>query len=145
VYNRLYINYDQSYSMTMHLAHPSLSMGGKRKGKTKFKNAAEAQRARELDSSWKELQNKWGVEADEKKRSRALRAPSLTYILSAPPGRSTSSHIPSRSTGEAGAVTYKESPQYTGTKILGIGTMHKSNAVPVFSDEEARDISTMRR
>jgi hypothetical protein len=34
---------------------------------------------------------------------------------------------------------------YTGTKILGIGTLHKSNAVPVFSDEEAQDIARMRR
>jgi hypothetical protein len=35
--------------------------------------------------------------------------------------------------------------QYTGTKIIGIGTMHKSNQVPIFSDTEAREISTMRR
>jgi hypothetical protein len=34
---------------------------------------------------------------------------------------------------------------YTGTKILGIGTMHKSNAVPIFSDNEAKEISSMRR
>jgi len=34
---------------------------------------------------------------------------------------------------------------YTGTKVKGIGTMHKSNAVPIFSDEEAVDISKMRR
>ena len=34
---------------------------------------------------------------------------------------------------------------YTGTAIVGIATMHKSNAVPVFSDEEAVDISKMRR
>ena len=34
---------------------------------------------------------------------------------------------------------------YTGTKLKGIGTMHKSNLVPVFSDEEALDIATMRR
>lgn len=39
----------------------------------------------------------------------------------------------------------KPSPVYTGTKILGIGTLHKSNAVPVFSEEEAIDISKMRR
>lgn len=44
-----------------------------------------------------------------------------------------------------GAVSSKPSPMYTGTKIVGIGTMHKSNAVPVFSDEEAKDISRMRR
>lgn len=131
--------------MTMHLAHPALTMGGKRKGKVKFKNAAEAQRARELDNSWNEIQKKWGVEATEKKRKAALTAAPLTYSLSAPPGRSFSHHIPSRNTGEVGAITHKESPQYTGTKVKGIGTMHKSNAVPVFSDEEAQDIARMRR
>jgi len=131
--------------MTMHLAHPSLSMGGKRKGKVKFRNAEEARKARELDASWKELQKKWDVEAEDKKRKRALAQPALDYKLTAPIGRATSNHIPSRNTGEAGAITYKASPQYTGTKIKGIGTMHKSNAVPVFSDEEAHDIATMRR
>lgn len=44
-----------------------------------------------------------------------------------------------------GPVASKPSPVYTGTKVIGIGTMHKSNAVPIFSDEEAKDISTMRR
>ena len=34
---------------------------------------------------------------------------------------------------------------YTGTAIKGIGTMHKSNAVPIFSDEQAVEIATMRR
>ena len=130
--------------MTMHLAHPALSMGGKRKGKVKFKNAAEAQRARELDASWKDLQSKWGVEQEEKKRTRAMRAETLKYNLSAPVGRNTD-RIPSRSTGEAGAVTYKASPQYTGTKMIGIGQLHKSNAVPVFCDQDAIDIARMRR
>lgn len=130
--------------MTMHLAHPALTMGGKKKGKIKFKNAAEAQRARELAGDWKELQKKWGVDQDEKKRTRALKAPSLTYSLSAPVGRVTE-RLPSRNTGEAGAVTYKESPQYTGTKMLGIGQLHKSNAVPVFCDQDAIDIARMRR
>lgn len=44
-----------------------------------------------------------------------------------------------------GPVSSKPSPVYTGTKVKGIGTMHKSNAVPIFSDEEAVDISKMRR
>lgn len=44
-----------------------------------------------------------------------------------------------------GPCTTKPTPVYTGTKIIGIGTMHKSNAVPIFSDEEAKDISSMRR
>lgn len=34
---------------------------------------------------------------------------------------------------------------YTGTAMLGIGTLHKGNAVPVFSEQEAIDISRMRR
>ncbi len=118
-------------------------MTGKRKGKKKFRNADEARTARELDNDWKELQKKWGVEQEEKKRSRAMRAEPLTYKLSAPAGRSTSTHIPSRVT--AGGSTAPVHKVYTGTKILGIGTMHKSNAVPIFSDEEAQDIARMRR
>jgi hypothetical protein len=128
----------------MHLAHPALTMGGKRKGKQKFRNAEEAQKSRELNNDWKELQKKWGVELESKKRKAALAAAPLSYSLAPPPGR-TSSHIKSLDTGHVGAVCTKEIPQYTGTKIIGIGTMHKSNAVPVFSDEEAKAISTMRR
>jgi hypothetical protein len=130
--------------MSMHLAHPSLSFSGKRKGKVKFRNAAEAARARELDASWKELLKSQGVEAEEKRRQRAMKAEPLQYKLSAPVGRSTSNHIPSRATagGTTAPVAHK---QYTGTKMLGIGTMHKSNSVPVFSDQEAHDIATMRR
>jgi len=37
----------------------------------------------------------------------------------------------------------KERPIYTGTLIKGIATMHKSNAVPVISQQEAEDISKM--
>jgi hypothetical protein len=128
----------------MHLAHPSLSMSGKKRGKLKFRNAAEAARARELDASWKELLKSQGIEAEEKRRRRAMSAEPLSYKLTAPVGRETR-HIESRDTGHSGAVRTKDIPQYTGTKILGIGTMHKSNAVPVFSDQEAHDIATMRR
>ena len=129
--------------MTMHLAHPALTMGGKRKGKVKFRNSAEAQKARQLDADWKELQKKWEVDADDKKRKRALSAEPLTYNLSAPVGRTTSNNIPSRVT--AGGSTAPVHKVYTGNKILGIGTMHKSNAVPIFSDEQAVEISRMRR
>ncbi len=34
---------------------------------------------------------------------------------------------------------------YTGTLIKGIATMHKSNAVPIINDEQAVEISKMRR
>lgn len=131
--------------MTMHLHHPSLSLTGKKRGKIKFRNAEEAQRARELDASWRELQKKWAVDADEKRQSRAMKAEPLSYQLNTPAGRSTGHEIPSRDTGHVGPVSSKKIPQYTGTKMLGIGTMHKSNAVPIFSDDEAVAISNMRR
>ena len=129
--------------MSMHLEHPALSYNGKKKGKIKFRNAEEARKARELDASWKELQAKWELDADEKRRQRALAAEPLNYKLSTPVGRSNTHNIPSRVTpGSSTAPVHKV---YTGTKVLGIGTMHKSNAVPIFSNEEAHDIATMRR
>jgi hypothetical protein len=129
--------------MTMHLHHPSLSLSGKRKGKVKFRNAEEARKARELDASWKELQKKWEVDADAKKRQRALAAEPLTYKLSTPVGRSTTTSLPSRVT--PGGSTAPVHKVYTGDKVLGIATMHKSNAVPVFRAEDAVEISKMRR
>jgi hypothetical protein len=131
--------------MSMHLHHPSLSLTGKRKGKTKFRNAAEAQRARELDASWKEILKAQGVADEQRRRTRAMRAEPLQYNLTSDNDRANTRHIPSLDTGHSGPVSSKENPKYTGTKILGIGTMHKSNAVPVFSEEEAHDIATMRR
>jgi len=128
--------------MSMHLEGPWLSTTGKKKGKTKFRNADEARKSRELDESWKELQKRWEVEAEDKKRKRALSAETLSYKLSVPADRSTK-HIPSRDTG--GNATLAPAKVYTGTMLKGIATMHKSNAVPVFSNEEAIDISRMRR
>ena len=34
---------------------------------------------------------------------------------------------------------------YTGTLIKGIATMHKSNAVPIISEEQAYEVARMRR
>ena len=132
--------------MSMHLHHPSLSLTGKKKGKQKFASAEHARKARELDESWKELQKKWGIEAEEKKRTRAMKAPSLSgnYSLKIPDGRDTTAHLKSLNSG-LGNATLAAPKVYTGTMVKGIATMHKSNAVPVFSDEQAVDISRMRR
>jgi len=130
--------------MTMHMCGPALSLNGKKKGKVKFRNAAEAQKARELEADWKELLKRQGVEAENKKRARAMKAEPLVYRLETPVGRTNTHHIPSLNT--VGGVAVLAPPKvYTGTKVKGIATMHKSNAVPVFSDEEAIDISKMRR
>ena len=129
----------------MHLEGPWLTTTGKKKGKRKFRNADEARKARELDENWKALQKKWGLEIEEKKRRRALNSDTLskTYSLKPPPGRETPKINSLPFTG--GPCVKAPEKIYTGTKIKGIGTMHKSNAVPIFSDEEAVDISRMRR
>ena len=63
--------------------------------------------------------------------------------LAPPPGRETP-HIPSRDSG-GGMAAKRESPVNTGGNTIGIGTLHKSNAVPIFTDDEAIEISKMRR
>lgn len=129
----------------MHLTHPALTMAGKRKGKIKFRNSTEAQKHRALEADWYELQKKWGVDQDEKKRQRAMVAEPLVYSLTTPIGRTNTHHIKSLDTGHSGPVSSKPAMQYTGTKILGISQMAKSNAVPVFNSEHIVDIARMRR
>jgi hypothetical protein len=43
-----------------------------------------------------------------------------------------------------GSTALKPIRKYTGTQMLGIATMHKSNAVPVFSQQSAQQISNMK-
>lgn len=130
--------------MSMHLEGPWLSTTGKKKGKKKFASAEHARKAREQEESWKELQKRWGIEAEEKKRKRGLTA-EVWKPDNKPYSRyGTDVKHPSLPfTG--GACTVKPPKVYTGTMVKGIATMHKSNAVPVFSDEQAVDISKMRR
>jgi hypothetical protein len=124
----------------MHLHHPSLSLNGKKKGKVKFRNAEEAKKARELNESWKQLQTKWAVTIEDKKRKQALSAEPLVYTLS---GRETT-RLPSRGDG-TGVASLKPVQMYTGGEMLGIGQLHKSNAIPIFRQQDAEDLSKMRR
>jgi len=131
--------------MSMHLVGPYLTTTGKKKGKVKWASAEHKRKAEQAEQDWIELQKKWQIDADQKRKTRGLSAPSLSssYSLKIPEGRDTTSHIKSVDTG--GNATLKPAKVYTGTKVKGIATMHKSNAVPVFSDEEAIEISKMRR
>lgn len=131
--------------MSMHLEGPWLSTTGKKKGKKKFASADAKRKSEQLDNEWKELQKRWGIEAEEKKRKRALESQVWKPIKPMHRGASDPK-IPSLNGGvDMVAATKVEPKVYTGTKIKGIATMHKSNAVPVFSDEEAIDIAKMRR
>ena len=127
----------------MHLEGPWLSTIGKRKGRTKFASAEHARKARELDESWKDLLRRQGIEQLEGKRKRAMSSEVWNPSPVTHRG-SDAAKIPSLPfTG--GACSMPEPKVYTGTMVKGIATMHKSNAVPVFSNEEAVDISKMRR
>lgn len=135
----------------MHLHHPSLSLNGKRKGKIKFRNAEEARKARELAASWNQLKDKWGASDKKEKKVGKIFVPyrtstaTLNPVVSTPHIRDTGPRPPSLNSKDMGVATKAESKVYTGTKMLGIGTMHKSNSVPIFSDDEAHDIAHMRR
>ena len=130
--------------MTMHLAHPALTTTGKPKGKRKWASAEAKRRAELLQQDWANLKQRNGIKDTPKitaKRTEGNLAD--TYRLRVPPGRETP-YVNSLNTGW-GPCTKRTDQEYTGTKVKGIGTMHKSNAVPIFSDEEAIDISKMRR
>jgi hypothetical protein len=130
--------------MSMHLHHPALSLNGKKKGRVKFKSAEAKREHERLEQEWQDLLKRQGAEQEAKRQRRAMSAEPLTYRLSVPAGRSNTNHIPSLNSG-AGVATLAPAKVYSGNKILGIATMHKSNAVPVFSNEEAVEISKMRR
>lgn len=128
----------------MHLEGPWLSTTGKRKGKFKWISSEAKRKHEELENNWKSLKEKYNIEKEEKKKKQALNAKPLVYKLAPPPGRPMTGAIRSLDSGLGNALK-KDAPVYTGDKIIGIGTMHKSNAVPIFSNSEAKDISTMRR
>lgn len=79
----------------------------------------------------------------------ATRADLLIAAKSSPNGRRVGSddfrRVPSNSTQTSGQTPRKESQHYTGTVVIGVATMHKSNAVPVINQQQAEEIAKMRR
>ena len=52
---------------------------------------------------------------------------------------------PSSGTTKWESCVKKPEKVYTGTEIIGIGQMHKSNAVPIRRKDDAKSIANMRR
>lgn len=46
---------------------------------------------------------------------------------------------------QVGYLPARPAKTYSGTLVKGIATMHKSNAVPIISEEQAIEVSRMRR
>jgi len=128
--------------MTFHLEGPWLSTTGKQKGPKRWASADAKRKAEILRKDWEQLKRDNNITTERVTRAKDMKS-TLTVSFKAPPGRETPK-IVSQDTGWV-ACTTAANQEYTGTKVKGIGTMHKSNAVPIFSDEEAVEISKMRR
>ena len=128
--------------MTMHLEGPWLSTTGKKRGPRKWASADAKRKAEMLREDWEALKQANNITTERITRAKDMKS-TLTVSFKTPPGREAP-RVVSQDTGWV-ACTTAANQEYTGTKVKGIGTMHKSNAVPIFSDEEAVEISTMRR
>ena len=135
--------------MTMHLLPPMFSTTGKKRGKAKFRNADAANKARKNAEAWQALLDKWEVKSEPNKKdrrnlqSKSKLDPVVNSRVVVDPSRLTH-NIPSVDTG-ASIAAKKPVQQYTGDAMIGIGQLHKSNGIPVFSKEEAHDLALMRR
>ena len=132
--------------MAFHLEGPWLTTTGKPKGKKKWASAEAKRRAETLQAEWEvRLGNFKKMAPKFSGQSRPEPKPTGPLVSGPkiPPGRETPK-IASLDTGWV-ACTKKSDTAYTGEKVLGISVLHKSNGVPVFSQEEAIDISKMRR
>lgn len=132
--------------MTMHLEGPWLSTTGKKKGKKQWASSEAKARAEKLAREWRDNEARWKSMAP-KFSSKPVEPKKTAPLTSSgpkfPPGREPV-EVKSLDTGWVTCVKVHDQ-EYTGTKVKGIGTLHKSNGVPIFSDEEAVDISKMRR
>jgi hypothetical protein len=132
--------------MTMHLEGPWLSTTGKKKGKKQWASSEAKARAERLAREWRDNEARWKGMAP-KFSSKPVEPKKTAPLTSSgpkfPPGREPV-EVKSLDTGWV-TCSKPTDKEYTGTKVKGIGTMHKSNAVPIFSDDEAIEISKMRR
>lgn len=141
--------------MSMHLVGPYLTTTNYRQRKTTPTKSKQAQWQLDWQAKNRELKRRglpkisYEQYVDELHgrvhvtKVRPNQQGALAVSLTVPADRSTK-HIPSVDTGQ-GSTAKKESLKYTGDKMLGIGVLHKSNSVPIFRVDDAKDISTMRR
>lgn len=103
--------------------------------KIKFRSAADKRRYEENVESWNAIMTKYKPKKVDKNAK----------LIEVKPAIRQTEKIRSLNEWVTGPVNFKREQKYTGDKIIGIGTMHKSNAVPVFDDSQAKDLASMRR
>lgn len=108
-----------------------------------YTNQSSKQRKRKPTAKQRELQASW--EALIKKYEPKKPLPkSVKPTTKVKPYVRETPHYPSLNSGYHDTAK-KQIPQYTGTAMIGIGTLHKSNAVPIFSSDDAKEQARMRR
>ena len=125
--------------MSMHLVGPWLTTTGKKKGKKKWRSAEHKRKFEEYQQYREELDKEFGLTKVTKSKNVKT-----TWNPEPPPPRRADNNIPSL-TSNWNPCLKKDPLFYTGTKLKGIATMHKSNMVPIFSEEEAVEVARMRR
>lgn len=104
-----------------------------KKPKAKKPNAKQ----RELAAEWEAMLKKY--------ESKKVLPKNVQSYTSPKPFIRETIRYPSLNSFEGSCTKPIHGKVYTGDKMIGIGTLHKSNAVPIFSDDEAKDQATMRR
>lgn len=104
-------------------------------------------KAKKVPKQVKEQHDQWLKSVNSTKTNFSLRNVKVTKSLGSvqTPYRRETTHYPSLGTGVGNGTKPVEGKVYTGTSMIGIGTLHKSNAVPVFRQEDAVDMAKMRR
>jgi hypothetical protein len=110
--------------------------------KSKKKNPTQKQKA-EYQAWLDSVNNMSGISGRKYGGAKVVKSATVDP-LTTPAGRVTPKYSSLVTPG--GACTKPvHGKVYTGTAMKGIGTLHKSNAVPIFSDQEAKDQALMRR
>jgi hypothetical protein len=94
------------------------------------------------EADYKEWLKKHGVDTGKKKLK--LTPVIINPVVVSGVMRRETAYHPSLNT-HSGSTAPAEKKVYTGDKMLGIAVMHKSNLVPIFTEENAVEVSKMRR
>ena len=101
-------------------------------------------KSRALKASWQAILDKYDIKPTKSTARKVTKLAAIDYPPTVIDPNRRTDHIPSVDTG-SGTTAKKTPQQYTGDAMIGIGQLHKSNAVPIFKAEDAVDISKMRR
>ena len=125
--------------MTMHLVRGMTTLNfKKRKTKNKSKKQLEADAKHD---KWLRKMNAHPEQIAANKEKNAN-----VPIRSIPDYRSNGNTIPTSDVIPGGSTAPAERQVYSGERrLLGVAIMHKSNMVPVFDSQDAKDIARMRR